>query len=150
MKYIKIFYNCKDDGEIVVVVAFYAEPDTSDIMGDAKFQFKMHDEEIFKINAFKGDKDSILNIESEKVQPTDIAAHLNFLYQYSKLMNIDDDIKTKKYNELNERMSKISGSSVLYGASKDYSGDRSKLCEIYGDSPLNMSAKELLNYYFDE
>lgn len=132
-----------DNGENVV--AFYTE---SESMGTTKIQFKMYDDEIFKINAFEGD--GIGSVESEGTAPTDAAALLNFLYQYNKLQEIDRDTQMEKVNLLDEQMSQISGSSVLYGASDGYSGDRSKLCEIYGDTPLDMSAKDLVGYYLGE
>lgn len=129
-----------DDGEHIV--AFYAESET---MEPTKFQFKMYDDEIFKVNAFVGD--GIGTVESDGTSPTDIAAFLNFLYQYNKIQN---DHNEEQLEKLNEQMSQISGSSILYGASEHYSGDRSNLCEIYGDAPLDMSAQELLDYYLGE
>ncbi|RKI35740.1 hypothetical protein D7V86_26140 [bacterium D16-51] len=132
-----------DNGENVV--AFYAE---SESLGTTKIQFKMHDDETFKVSAFEGD--GIGSNTSEEIKFTDIAALLNFLYQYNKLQGIDNDAQMEKIDSLDEQLSYISGSSVLYGASEDYSGDRSKLCEIYGDAPLDMSAKDMVDYYMDE
>ena len=129
-----------DNGEHVV--AFYAE---SDDMETTKFQFKMYDDEIFKVNAFVGDGIGVA--ESDGTSPSDIAALLNFLYQYNKLR---DERSEEQLENLNEQMSQISGSAVLYGASKHYSGDRSNLCEVYGDTSLDMSEQDLLDYYFEE
>lgn len=132
-----------DSGENIV--AFYTE---SEGMGTTKIQFKMYDNKIFKINAFEGD--GIGSIETEGTTITDVAALLNFLYQYNKLQDVDRNTQMEKVNLLDEQMSQISGSSVLYGASDDYSGDRSKLCEVYGDTPLDMNAKDLVEYYLSE
>ena len=129
-----------DNGEHIV--AFYAE---SDNLETTKFQFKMYDDEIFKVNAFVGD--GIGDAEFDETTPSDIAALLNFLYQYNKTKN---ERSEKQLENLNEKMSQISGSAVLYGASKHYSGDRSNLCEVYGDTSLDMSAQDLLDYYFEE
>jgi len=45
------------------------------------------------------------------------------------------------------RLGQISGSAVQYGASAEYSGDRAAICEIDGQTPLNVSVTMLLDNY---
>lgn len=93
---------------------------------------------------------------SADIERTEIAGDFNFWYAmwYMKNeigMDAPDEVMINGMQELiYNKFDKVSGSAVLYGASKDYSGDRGKLCEVIdGSQPLDMSVTELINYYYD-
>lgn len=132
-----------EDGEIIVA----AHVDSKNLGMESRIQFKMHDEEVFKVNAFEDDILMNASTEGKNPAPTDIAYGLINLYLTSNVQALDGETRIDALDSLSQKLDEIAGSSILYGASADYSGDRSKLCEIYGEAALDMSAKELSEYY---
>lgn len=90
----------------------------------------------------------------EDLKPSEIAYWLNFYY-----MNwyVTDQTGTDSTGEarlpvlqelVKNRLDKVSGTAVLYGASADYTGNRSELYKVAGDSALiDLSATELIDSY---
>src|SRR5699024_8074296 len=88
----------------------------------------------------------------DDLEATDIAYWLNFYYMnwYVISQAGADSTGEARLPVLQElvqnKLDKVSGTAVLYGASADYSGDRSELYKVAGDSALiDLSAAELIN-----
>lgn len=131
-----------DDGEIIV--EFQAQ--SEEYFEPVYIQFIMYDEQVFKLCAY-------VDGTGNTYEATEVADNLSFTYYNVKLLSVDSTDDEKLYEEtleMIEQFNGISGSAVLYGASADYNGDRSKLGEeFYEESPLEMTVTELLNYYHD-
>lgn len=132
-------------------VAFYAYPEGEEKDSDlgTTILFQVCSDKTFKVSGYAVGK-------NEDFERTDIADILNNWYMNWYIQNkIGSDASEDKSMEgmrelIHNQFDKISGSSVLYGASKDYSGDRKNLCkEIDGTEPLNMNVTELMNLYSD-
>ncbi len=141
----KMFYNTtvwdggtSDSGEEIVQVQYSDSIfDTEDTV---TIQFKVYNFNIFKITAF-------IDPDYEIIQPSDLAATLNYLYfeQYA-VHNREMIADESKVTTFLETLEEISGSAVLYGASSDYSEDRGKLCSFFNEKPLDMSTFQLLDH----
>lgn len=111
--------------------------------------FQICSEDTFKVAGYAvGD--------NEDFESAEIADLLNEWYMNWYVKNkIGSDAKEDEIMEgmrglIYDSFNKISGSAVLYGASKDYSGDRSGLCRVIDSiEPMDMSVTELINYYSD-
>ena len=128
-----------DDGTIIVQLD-YTDPN----LETTTIQFSMLNEDCFKVSAFVS---PIADIE----EMSDILAALNEAYVTSyELQHLEDngmDMMATVETDLMARLADICASSVLYGASKDYPGDRSQLYQLFGDSKLDLSVPELLSVY---
>ena len=88
----------------------------------------------------------------DDLEATDIAYWLNFYYMNWYVISqagLDStgEARLPVLQELvQNKLDKVSGTAVLYGASADYSGDRGELYEVAGDSALiDLSAAELID-----
>lgn len=125
-----------DDGKEIVQVTY---KDTNGDKEDVTIQFTMLDEQCFEVTAF-------VDPMEEFEQSTDLMAHLNFIYftQYT-LAHSEIVGDEKKELDFIKRLEDIPASAVLFGAAGEYEGDRAKLCEVAGDSPIELSVVEMLD-----
>ena len=123
-----------DDGYPIVQVTYSRndEPDSPAI-----FQFSIADQQF----VLSGYRDPHAEVE----EITDLYALLNYTYLEwrSQYYSGDFPYDPSLIDELND----ISGSSIMYGASKSYTGDRSTLNQDYGEELLPLSVPWLLDNY---
>ena len=125
-----------DDGQQIVEVKY-----TDETVGDTTIQFKMLDEQVFKISAFHDP-----NTEIEKA--SDLAAELNSLYFMAYTTKHETELNSaEKMKVFIDQLDQISGSAVLYGAAANYTGDRAQLCTLFGEDALETSVSWLLDAY---
>lgn len=127
-----------DSGAEIVQVTYYNEGMEDDA---TTIQFTMLNEECFCITAFV---DPLNPVE----KPTDLLAAMNYNYLLAYMTenrSVAGDSLAEM--ELITRLMQISGSAVQYGASADYSGDRATICEIDGQTSLEVSVAMLLDNY---
>ena len=125
-----------DDGQQIVEVKY-----TDETVGDTTIQFKMLDEQVFKISAFHDP-----NTEIEKA--SDLAAELNSLYFMAYTTKHETELDSaEKMKAFIDQLDQISGSAVLYGAAANYTGDRAQLCTLFGEDALETSVSWLLDAY---
>lgn len=105
-----------DKEKLLVQVKF---SDSNEIFDPTTIQFTMLDEECFRVTA-------MVDPSMSTKQPSDVAALLNNAYMQCYVIN-HEEIVDNFDSELAfiEKLNNISGTAVLYGASKDYTGDRS-------------------------
>ena len=124
-----------DDGTTIVQVEY-----TNETLGNTTIQFSMANENCFKITAFVDPLEEIKD-------PSDLLAVLNKIYLVSYESQYPSEqmgaIETKLLTELTS----VNATSVRYGASQDYEGDRSQLYQLFGDTQLEMNVVELLSSY---
>jgi len=128
-------------------VGFHAYPEGGTINDGITVLFQICPDETFKVSGYAEGG-------NENFEPAEIADFLNNWYMNWYIKNrIGDDVPEEEAVEgmrelINNRFDKISGTAVLYGASKDYAGDRGNLGrEIDGFEPISMTVTELINYY---
>lgn len=124
-----------DDGTTIVQIDYVNE-----MLGNITIQFSMLDEDCFKATAFV---DPLENVESV----TDMLAALNKFYVLCCELQYPEEDRADAEVELMERLDSVNATSVRYGASEDYTGDRAQLYQLFGDSQLEMSVVELLEMY---
>ena len=114
---------------------------SSENMDSTTIQFTMLDDQVFEITAFA---DPIFTID----QASDLPAALNNIYLMLYMSQHESNVGDASFEQdFVDRLDQISGSAVLYGASADYTGDRSELCTLFGDSPLEVSVPWMLDAY---
>lgn len=133
----------------VPIVGFHAYLDGESIEDATAVLFEIHSNETFKVAGYAEG-------ENEGFEMTEIADRLNYWYLNWYVKNkigidaSEEEIMYGMQTLIRDKFDKISGSAVLYGAAKEYAGDRSELSkEIDGSEPLGMSVTELINYYGD-
>ena len=125
-----------DDGQQIVEVKY-----TDETVGDTTIQFKMLDEQVFKISAFHDP-----NTEIEKA--SDLAAELNSLYFMAYTTKHETELDSAEtMKAFIDELDQISGSAVLYGAAANYTGDRAQLCTLFGEDALETSVPWVLDAY---
>lgn len=124
-----------DDGRELVDVRYGEGADKVII------QFEMLDDKAFKLAAFV---DPQRTIEKH----TGAMAELNNMYltvyrdqHQEELADLDVELEMIKW------LDGISGASVLYGASADYTGDRAQLYKLWGEDSFKLSVPWLLDAY---
>lgn len=127
-----------DSGDIIVEVKYYDETEKED---GVTIQFTMLDDDCFKITAFVDP-----NAPIEK--STDLLVKLNCLY----IVAYGEEHPEVLYNSQFEygliyRLSKISATAALYGASSNYEGNRAEIHKIAGDDMLDVNVVMLLDNY---
>lgn len=127
-----------DSGSIIVQARYYDEGMEEDA---TTIQFTMLNEECFKITAFV-----------DPLNPVEKATDLLAVMNYNYLMTYIAENRSVAGDPLAEkdfiaRLGQISGSAVQYGASAEYSGDRAAICEIDGQTPLDVSVTMQLDSY---
>lgn len=130
-------------------VAFYAYPEGGEMDSGTTLLFQVCSDNTFKISGYAEG-------ENEDFERAELADFLNNWYMNWYIKNkIGQDAAENEMMEgmqtlIHNQFDRISGSAVLYGASKDYSGDRKNLSkDIDGTEPLDMSVTELINLYND-
>lgn len=133
------------DGKQYVACYSYASDQTMD--DGTTILFQICSDETFKISGYAQNG-------KEDFEPAEIADFLNNWYMnwYVKNKIGEDASESETMEKMQEliqnQFDNISGTASLYGASKNYSGDREKLSnEIDGTEPINMTVTELINYY---
>lgn len=127
-----------DSGETIVQVKYFYEGNGIE---PAIIRFSMMNQECFKITTFIDPSNPI-----EK--DSDLFAAMNYNYMLAHIGHnpaMTED-KADEY-EFVQRLNQISGSAVKYGAAASYNGDRSRLCELDNERPLEASAAMLLDNY---
>lgn len=125
-----------DDGQQIVEVKY-----TDETVGDTTIQFKMLDEQVFKISAFVDP-----NVTIEKA--SDLPAELNSLYFMAYTTKHETELDSaEKMKTFIDELDQISGSAVLYGAAANYTGDRAQLCTLFGEDALETSVPWVLDAY---
>lgn len=125
-----------DDGQQIVEVKY-----TDETVGDTTIQFKMLDEQVFKISAFVDP-----NVTIEKA--SDLPAELNSLYFMAYTTKHETGLDSaEKMKAFIDELDQISGSAVLYGAAANYTGDRAQLCTLFGEDALETSVPWVLDAY---
>ena len=129
-----------DDGTIIVQLD-YTSPD----LETTTIQFSMLNKDCFKVTAFVSPTEDIEEL-------TDIYAALNMAYVVNREVQYIEENSADTIVTFDQilwaELSDISGSSVRYGASKDYTGDRSELYQLFGDQKLDLSVTALLDVYY--
>jgi hypothetical protein len=126
----------KTDDDKMIVEASRGEGDSKTI-----WQFTVLDDHIFKIYA-------IQDASYSPAKATDVLAYLNLFYYSAYLSNtIYAGDGNAAIASILDELDMINASWVLYGASADYTGDRSAIGQEHGETPIAMSAKDLLVYY---
>lgn len=124
------------DGENIVEVKY-----TDSSIDDTIIQFTMLDEQVFRVTAYI---DPMFEIE----KPTDLYAELNYIYLMSYVVENESKVGDMNFEQsFIDRLDKIHGSAVVYGASAEYEGDRAKLYELFDDEPLEVTVPWLLDTY---
>ena len=127
-----------DSGTVIVQARYYDEGMEEDA---TTIQFTMLNEECFKITAFV---DPLNPVE----KATDLLAAMNYNYLLAYMGEnravAGDSVAEKAFIA---RLDQISGSAVQYGAAADYTGNRATICEIDGQTPLDVSVAMLLDNY---
>lgn len=127
--------NADAEGVIMVQVEY-----SSELLGTATLQFTLLDEQRFEITYID---DPMETIE----EASDVLAVLNKVYVAAYESQYEQAELAEIETQLLERMTEVNATSVRYGASADYDGDRSQLYQLFGDTQLDMSATELLELY---
>lgn len=127
--------NADAEGVIMVQVEY-----SSELLGTATLQFTLLDEQCFEITYID---DPMETIE----EASDVLAVLNKVYVAAYESQYEQAELAEIETQLLERMTEVNATSVRYGASADYDGDRSQLYQLFGDTQLDMSATELLELY---
>ena len=123
------------DGKTVVQVKYGSG-------GETFIQFEMLDDSRFKVTAMSVDGSALYD-------ETDWQTALNTDYYdvYTGKHSLNDTSLIKFITKLDE----IPASSVEYGAAKNYTGDRSRLCEADGNVPADDSAaRQMYEAGYDE
>ena len=124
-----------DDGKTIVQVEY-----TNEELGPITIQFSMLDDDCFKVTAFV---DPLEDVE----EFSDLLASLNKIYLLAYTSRFPQEEIAEKETELLEKLASVNATSVRYGASKGYTGDRSQLYELFGDTQLEMNVVRLLDVY---
>lgn len=127
-----------DSGAEIVQARYYDEGMEEDA---TTIQFTMLNAECFKISALV---DPLNPVEKS----TDLLATMNYNYVLAYVAENQSVVGNPlAENDFITRISKISASAVQYGASADYSGNRASICELEGQTPLDVSVLMLLDNY---
>ncbi len=114
------------NGEKVIGFCCHLEGESLDSEGSTEILFQVCPNHTFKIVGYAVGG-------NEDFERTEIAADLNTYYMNWYVKNKigqdaeEDEIMAGMQDLIHNQLDKISGSAVLYGASKDYSGDRKNL-----------------------
>ena len=126
-------------------VGFHAYPEGENLNDGTTILFRVCGRQVFQAADMGGNG-------YDDLEATDIAYWLNFYYMnwYVISQAGADSTGEARLPVLQElvqnKLDKVSGTAVLYGASADYSGDRSELYKVAGDSALiDLSATELID-----
>ncbi len=129
----------------VPCVGFHAYPDGGTLNDGTTILFRICGRKVFQAADMGGNG-------YDDLEATDIAYWLNFYYMnwYVISQAGADSTGEARLPVLQElvqnKLDKVSGTAVLYGASADYSGDRSELYKVAGDPELiDLSATELID-----
>lgn len=127
-----------DSGKEIVEIKYH---DSNNFLDDVTIQFTMLSENSFKVTAFV---DPLETID----KASDLLAVLNYFYFEQYILKNEDIVGDFDAEfAFIERLDQISASVVQYGASSDYSGDRSQLCALLGDTPIDFGVPWLLDEY---
>lgn len=129
----------------VPCVGFHAYPEGETLNDGTTILFRICGRKVFQAADMGGNG-------YDDLKATDIAYWLNFYYMnwYVISQAGADSTGEARLPVLQElvqnKLDKVSGTAVLYGASADYSGDRSELYKVAGDSAIiELSAAELID-----
>lgn len=123
-----------DAGTKIAEVRF-TSPQSED---STTIQFQMLNEEVFKVSAF-------VDTTQPNAQNSDILYMLNLMYYSEASMRyLLEEVKTEQLWAL---MRTVDANEVYYGAAAAYTGDRSALYKLDGDSLMGLSAADLMEYY---
>lgn len=126
-------------------VGFHAYPEGENLNDGTTILFRLCGKKVFQVADMGGNG-------YDDLEATDIAYWLNIYYMDWYVISqagVDStgEARLPVLQELvQNKLDKVSGTAVLYGASADYSGNRSELYKVAGDSALiDLSAAELID-----
>ena len=126
-------------------VGFHAYPEGENLNDGTTILFRLCGKKVFQVADMGGNG-------YDDLEATDIAYWLNFYYMNWYVISqagvgSTGEARLPVLQELvQNKLDKVSGTAVLYGAPADYSGDRSELYKVAGDSALiDLSAAELID-----
>ena len=129
----------------VPCVGFHAYPEGENLNDGTTILFRICGRKVFQVADMGGNG-------YDDLEATDIAYWLNFYYMNWYVISqagvgSTGEARLPVLQELvQNKLDKVSGTAVLYGAPADYSGDRSELYKVAGDSALiDLSAAELID-----
>ena len=129
----------------VPCVGFHAYPEGENLNNGTTILFRVCGRKVFQAADMGGNG-------YDDLEATDIAYWLNFYYMNWYVISqagvgSTGEARLPVLQELvQNKLDKVSGTAVLYGAPADYSGDRSELYKVAGDSALiDLSAAELID-----
>ena len=129
----------------VPCVGFHAYPEGENLNDGTTILFRICGRKVFQAADMGGNG-------YDDLEATDIAYWLNFYYMNWYVISqagvgSTGEARLPVLQELvQNKLDKVSGTAVLYGAPADYSGDRSELYKVAGDSALiDLSAAELID-----
>ena len=129
----------------VPCVGFHAYPEGENLNDGTTILFRLCGKKVFQVADMGGNG-------YDDLEATDIAYWLNFYYMNWYVISqagvgSTGEARLPVLQELvQNKLDKVSGTAVLYGAPADYSGDRSELYKVAGDSALiDLSAAELID-----
>lgn len=129
----------------VPCVGFHAYPEGENLNDGTTILFRLCGKKVFQVADMGGNG-------YDDLEATDIAYWLNFYYMNWYVISqagvgSTGEARLPVLQELvQNKLDKVSGTTVLYGAPADYSGDRSELYKVAGDSALiDLSAAELID-----
>lgn len=143
-------WNVTDLNDHTVVGLRVSMEEYADIMSGYTYLFEICSGETFKVAGY--------GVDGEKdYEPTEIANLLNESYMNWYILNklgnnyTNEDVNACMSNLFKEKFDNISASAVMYGATKNYIGDRSSICkDVDGSEPMTMTVTDLLNYYSED
>ena len=128
-------------------VAFYSYESGKTPDDGTTILFQICSDETFKVSGYAQNG-------KEGFESMEIADLLNYWYMNWYVKNrigeevSESEIMEKMQELIHNQFDNISGTASLYGASKNYSGDRESLWkEIDNVEPIDMTVTELINYY---
>lgn len=139
--------NNEMHGEEFVGFHVYTDESRLDSDPDIGILFKICSEDTFKISDYYGGG----GVDFELTEIADLFNNWYMVWYIENKIGQDvpeDRMMAEIQSLIRNQLDHISGTAVLYGASRDYQGDRKNLCEIIdGGESLSMSVTELMNFY---
>lgn len=130
-EYDNLIWGASDEEEVTLTIF-----DSNLELDMITVNFTMFDDQCFKISSIESIEDPIENT-------TDMLAVLNCMYYDIYLTEHPNDEQS-----LLEHLKTLSCSDIQYGASEDYTEDRTQIAKSFGEMPtINLTAYDLLESY---
>lgn len=127
-----------DDGRILVQIDY---TDSDELWEDVAIQFTVQDEKFFKVSAYADPELTTHTLD-------ELCASLNYVYCYTYTITHSElEADEEGQIALVERLDKIPGNIVQYGAGMDTAAKREELFSAFQDTPSDNSAAWLIDAY---